>query len=1302
MPAAPAKKRSKTRDNACRLLHCRIQHVCGSLRSASEMDSVKRLIETIGGKKSICPKEAAAQERRARSLICSNYSAPEVLPESRVRLVFSRDSDKKTLLFDSQANMDPKERVSESMLSWSLCDVRCGEKLEHSSGSNGSNGWKRLPFTRQPSTDSQLLGEMIFGSTPMKLHGDTLKVHYMKSTDQLMLTKVFSIRRRPLSTCNLSESESCAMSSVSVSPRESYSPMARMSEASLTRHQLFVAKTRSSSLNVPSSSSDQGLGPSSYNTTPSNHSPSASLGSNVAVTMSSSLNKRIQRARSTSMENWNYSSLSKKMPRSRVKFALAVIVCLSELDEDYIRRFQHFIFQHFSLIDAHLDELRESTEDAFVTLRLESFKGVMEQAYQKFLHNFLCLYSAQRIENPVWLSLVSQETNRKAICRQFMEELGCAISELDTKETKYFLSSVLTEVLSHHLAWIHTVSDLDTSGSRQSRRSKSLSVLAESHPYNPLWAQLGDLYGAVATPLTITRTVVTGQSAAVVCRLLYLLSYFIRCSEIQLGREFKSDPTGRGPTGALSSSMTSLSRAGGGERPRWDVGSDQDGSDVFEESRGSSLTLLSEHDRASVTTAMSPAASRDVPLVKPHPFSFKASDLHRFSHEDSDTQELASFSSGGKTSCTSPLSVGTTATPTPAIMATPLHRSQPEAVVENSRRSSCSSLAGNCFLEQRSLEEEDKARNCRCHGNPTPSRPSCHCHDDLTPSAEVLGRGKRSHPSGTRVEEDFSQETQMKSAIGQSTLGSRVTVTPAVGADGDTHLPPIHKPTRTSSSSSTAERGCYGGGGATEVQAGFSNSVDSGYDPSGPPLSRCSTLSSHLSSYQAQDDSLLEERGEDEEEEGVGERWTKVTSLLGVAQQPDPCLSLMLSRPRGTGGRPVSMGTGVFARSSYRSGQGGCGEGDSPRTAGVAMMTVPLVSAKGMAIGDHTPKQKHQPLPPTSSLDFCPSVENTPRVYVSLPVCVDGSAKEPMRRLDFDSLPATNGIAAAMGASHERMHVLHHRRMFRGVSSSSLDLDMEGSLPLGGVSLQHGGTSLLGSKLEQHDRSVEVGAVPRMNQFADFVPVALPSLQDFDLEEDGALFDFGHSLLVGHSDSYLPDFVLHGTSQPYSAFKEDLVGDLTNVIKHSIIDEPIEHGLAVVASTDTWTTQLVCVSKIGPAMADTSVTIPSHYIQQLLKSIKGMWEMRMPSEFCLSHLEDGLLTLNEKGKLLADTLSQSGSPDLGDELLASVQESLSIQSTDLPLLLSLAAVHCGDTALASTIRHKSLQVTLHGGRKISR
>ena len=829
----------------------------------------------------------------------------------------------------------------------------------------------------------------------------------------------------------------------------------------------------------------------------------------------------------------------------------------------------------------------------------------------------------------------------------------------------------------------------------------------------------------------------TGQSGAVVCRLLYLLSYFIRCSEIQLGREFKSDPS-RGAAGGLPPvSSSSLSRAGGGERPRWDVGSDLDTSDVFEESRGSSLTLLSEHDsRASVVTEITPPGvnSREVPLVRPHPFSFKATDAHRrSSHDDGESRGVSSspselsikssvkssleFASSGKTSCPSPsLSLGTRtapsteiATPTSAAMTTPtsssttptphtpLHRSQPEVTGDSGKRSSSTTIT-NYSHEHRSLVEGEGTLNARCHGNPHLSRP-CRGHDDAMPLAEALDRVKRIFPARTRVEEDFSQESHHSDICSNmgphaatqqfmdrvEALGPGCSDGGAPTNDG-THLPtPPPPPPAAPPHHST--------GNTEAVQAMFSNSVDSGYDPSGPPLSRCSTLSSHLSSYHAQDDSLLEERGEGEEEVGGD---------VGVGQHLDPCLSLMLTSPR-NGRCHLPIGSGIFARSGYLAQKGGmaCLEGDSPMTAGIAMITTryePCSGAEGVVISDHTPKQQQQqqPLPPAPSFESPPC----PRVCVSLPV--DRPAGDHIPKLDFDSLPVTNG-SAAVGATHERMHILHSKRQSNCSLSSSLDLDVEGSLPpLAGLARWHRGNSLLGSKLEQHDRSVEVGDVPRMNQFSDFVPVVLPSMQDFDLEEEGPLFDFGHSLLVGHSASYLPDFVLHGTSQAYGSFKEDLIGDLTNVIKHSIIDEPIEHGLAVVASTDTWTSQLVCVSKVGPAMADVSVTIPSHYIQQLLKSVKGMWEMRMPSEFCLSHLEDGLLVLNEKGKLLADTLSERGSPDLGDELLASIQESLSIQSSDLSLLLSLAAVHCHDTALASTIRHKSLQITLHGGRKISR
>lgn len=37
------------------------------------------------------------------------------------------------------------------------------------------------------STDSELLGEMMFGSMPMKVIGNTVKVHYIRSAIQLSI-----------------------------------------------------------------------------------------------------------------------------------------------------------------------------------------------------------------------------------------------------------------------------------------------------------------------------------------------------------------------------------------------------------------------------------------------------------------------------------------------------------------------------------------------------------------------------------------------------------------------------------------------------------------------------------------------------------------------------------------------------------------------------------------------------------------------------------------------------------------------------------------------------------------------------------------------------------------------------------------------------------------------------------------------------------------------------------------------------------------------------------------------------------
>lgn len=64
------------------------------------------------------------------------------------------------------------------------------------------------------------------------------------------------------------------------------------------------------------------------------------------------------------------------------------------------------------------------------------------------------------------------------------------------------------------------------------RKRKALwtQYLESNNPYNPQWAQLGDLHGAIGDQLVLTRAVVIGSNKNLIMRLLFVLSYFIRCS----------------------------------------------------------------------------------------------------------------------------------------------------------------------------------------------------------------------------------------------------------------------------------------------------------------------------------------------------------------------------------------------------------------------------------------------------------------------------------------------------------------------------------------------------------------------------------------------------------------------------------------------------------------------------------------------------------------------------------------------------------------------------------------------------
>ncbi|KJE91826.1 hypothetical protein CAOG_02906 [Capsaspora owczarzaki ATCC 30864] len=239
------------------------------------------------------------------------------------------------------------------------------------------------------------------------------------------------------------------------------------------------------------------------------------------------------------------------------------------------------------------------------------------KATNNFRNTLTSMLATPRIQEPVWLNMVTFPSTRHRLCRQFMSEFMQCVSEFDTKKSGYFISSLLTGVLTNHLGWIPTVapppilpntavaasnpfgasgdsdngSDCNVSigapghvyaatasalaandpqghgyGGLDRRTSTLLEMLSRCLSYNPLWAQLMDLYGGIGTPVKVCRTVVVGVNTALVARLLFILSYFIRCSDVDMNagstpRKPSSASTGGAAAAAASAARNRLSLA---------------------------------------------------------------------------------------------------------------------------------------------------------------------------------------------------------------------------------------------------------------------------------------------------------------------------------------------------------------------------------------------------------------------------------------------------------------------------------------------------------------------------------------------------------------------------------------------------------------------------------------------------------------------------------------------------------------------------------------------------------------------
>ncbi|XP_022254414.1 folliculin-interacting protein 2-like isoform X2 [Limulus polyphemus] len=501
---------------------------------------------------------------RLKAGVCSlefyNWKPPKFNGSKQVRVLLFRECDwrGRKLLFDSKS----VKKLSRQDLN-SSCDLKRLKVNGHVTGSNTIPRRKNDQHREvasdgtvyqylKPCSDVKMLGEMIFGSVTMSYKGDTVKVHTVRSPQELMLSVVFPA---PLPNKKMGDRDLEVSSSLHNSTSEILiSKCGEKMESLCVAHSVpvdvpghtSVLQQRNDGGCLPSGSHTF-LADSLHSTASSNSllsfpvTPDTASSSLSHSGSFSSLQRRWLRNLTTSMEVWlrrrsEDSPQSEEPKRSsghtRTRLGLSIIISLEEgnLEEE---RFHDFFFSHIALIESHVTQLKDLVLGSY--LNRKNFVNAIYKGVEQLQASLQDLVTGPRLMSPVWLSMMSPSVNHHLHCTRFISEFIALLEEFDTKYTNFFVSTLLTAVLTHHLAWVPTVSPPGVTTNHFDHRKHTaqwVDMLAKSHPYNPLWMQLGDLYGALGTPTKLSKTVITGKKADVILRFLYILSYFIRCSDI--------------------------------------------------------------------------------------------------------------------------------------------------------------------------------------------------------------------------------------------------------------------------------------------------------------------------------------------------------------------------------------------------------------------------------------------------------------------------------------------------------------------------------------------------------------------------------------------------------------------------------------------------------------------------------------------------------------------------------------------------------------------------------------------------
>ncbi|XP_071034543.1 folliculin-interacting protein 2 isoform X2 [Parasteatoda tepidariorum] len=470
----------------------------------------------------------------------------------RVLLFREHNGQERRLLFDSKAvrKRDPTASPNGKPPLNIQARQRQESSIEKSFRLNEDHSKEYVYESKKPSSDETLLREMIFGSVSISYHGTLLKVHAIRSPSQVMLSLVFPAPSLPPYRTPEPETEESGTWTTSVEVNINKST--DKSDTHLAHSVPVNVPSRLSCQHVESrdSDSDSLQSHDGHSSLPTTHlSPETPVSCLPRSSSYNSLQRRILRNKATSIElglpkseEISPNECSRTTVNKRVKLGLSVVINLSDESKPDDKQLNNFIFTHISLIEGHLMSLKDTVIRAY--LNRKSFLNLMFEGSKRFQKSLCDLYAAPRLVNPEWLTIISSP-NHRHLSYTFLAKFADLLKSYDKKETNFFVSTLLTAVLTHHLAWVPSVIPTDSKIQPVQSSHKHIpcwvDLIAKSRPYNPLWMQLSDLYGGLGIPPKLTKTIVKGQKKEVILRFLRILSYFIRCSDICQQEYDKSD-----------------------------------------------------------------------------------------------------------------------------------------------------------------------------------------------------------------------------------------------------------------------------------------------------------------------------------------------------------------------------------------------------------------------------------------------------------------------------------------------------------------------------------------------------------------------------------------------------------------------------------------------------------------------------------------------------------------------------------------------------------------------------------------